>query len=346
MAAPYFYDTSANVTPVNKEHLLTDLLDAIQSVLSEGIHPYCEEDPLGLKRFDVSRSSLGYVRQTETITCVSVRIVANRDSIYRTNAERDEAKADLEHIAEDVAKRYESRSFVACNTSWPSADKVLHAATNANQVCSVHVFPFEVCFFKTPYYSSPEPTEKIMWDAFCRARARSSKKSEKRELRPDDWGKEFPYGKYTYKILGPSVSQNISDGENHIDLLRTEGYRAMKHRCWIKRQDLERALYEMEYEDKSELAIEKGHAEEAEFYRNKRFIQPKLDASGIDVVYREVFSLQGKTQNHDFRLVGFVKKARKYQFLAECIDETGEYAGKRCKLPYNAVVEAIKVNRG
>lgn len=124
MAAPYFYDTSANVTPANKEHLLTDLLDAIQSVLSEGIHPYCEEDPLGLNRFDVSRSSLGYVRQTETITCVSVRIVANRDSIYRTNAERDEAKADLEHIAEDVAKRYESRSFVACNTSWPSADKM------------------------------------------------------------------------------------------------------------------------------------------------------------------------------------------------------------------------------
>lgn len=41
MAAPYFYDTSANVTPANKEHLLKDLLDAIQSVLSEGIHPYC-----------------------------------------------------------------------------------------------------------------------------------------------------------------------------------------------------------------------------------------------------------------------------------------------------------------
>ena len=79
MAAPYFYDTSANATPTNKEHLLTDLLDEIQSVLSEGIHPYCEEDPLGLKRFNVSRSSLGYVRQTETITCVSVRIVANRD---------------------------------------------------------------------------------------------------------------------------------------------------------------------------------------------------------------------------------------------------------------------------
>lgn len=149
MAAPYFYDTSANVTPANKEHLLTDLLDAIQSVLSEGIHPYCEEDPLGLKRFDVSRSSLGYVRQTETITCVSVRIVANRDSIYRTNAERDEAKADLERIAEDVAKRYESRSFVACNTSWAGADRLLHVTTKANQVCSVHVFPFEVCFFKT-----------------------------------------------------------------------------------------------------------------------------------------------------------------------------------------------------
>ena len=47
MAAPYFYDTSANATPTNKEHLLTDLLDEIQSVLSEGIHPYCEEDPLG-----------------------------------------------------------------------------------------------------------------------------------------------------------------------------------------------------------------------------------------------------------------------------------------------------------
>lgn len=346
MAASCSYDTSANASPTNKEHLLTDLLDEIQNVLEEGLHTYCEEDPLGLKRHDISRSSLGYVRQTETITCVSVRIVANRDSIYRTESERNEAKADLERIAETVANRYESRSFVACNTSRSTVDMVLHATTNTNQVCSIPVFPFEVCFFKTPYYSSPEPTEKIMWDAFCRARAGSSKKSEKRELRPDDYGKEFPYGKYTYKILGPSVSQNISDGDNHIDLLRTKGYRAMKHRCWIKRQDLEQALYEMEYEDKSELAIEKSHAEEAEFYRNKRFIQPKLDASGIDVVYREVFSLQGKTQNHDFRLVGFVKKARKYPFRAECIDETGEYAGKRCKLPYNAVVEAIKANRG
>lgn len=346
MSAPYFYDTSANATPTNKEQLLTALLDEIQSVLSEGIHPYCEEDPLGLKRFDVSRSSLGYVRQTETITCVSVRIVANRDSIYRTNAERDEAKEDLERIAEDIAKRYGSRSIVVCNTSWSCADRLLHTTTNKNQVCPVHVFPFDVCFFTTPYFNSEEPTEKIMWDAFCRARTGAFKKSEKRELRPDDWGKEFPYGKYTYKILGPSVSQNVTDGEKYIDVLRTKGYRAMKFRGRIKREELERALYEMEYEDKSELAIEKSHAEEAEFYRSKRFIQPKLNASGIDVVYREVFSLKGKTQNHDFRLVGFIKKARKYPFLAECIDETGEYAGKRLKLSYNTVVEAIKLNRG
>lgn len=33
------------------------------------------------------------------------------------------------------------------------------------------------------------------------------------------------------------------------------------------------------------------------------------------------------------------------EFLAECIDETGEYAGKRCRLSYNAVIEAIKLNR-
>ena len=103
MVAPYFYDTSANATPTNKEHLLTDLLDEIQNTLEEGLHTYCEEDPLGLKRHDISRSSLGYVRQTETITCVSVRIVANRDSIYRTEIERNEAKADLERIAETVA---------------------------------------------------------------------------------------------------------------------------------------------------------------------------------------------------------------------------------------------------
>lgn len=345
MAASCSYDTSANASPTNKEHLLTDLLDEIQNTLEEGLHTYCEEDPLGLKRHDISRSSLGYVRQTETITCVSVRIVANRDSIYRTEIERNEAKADLELIAETVANRYESRSFVACNTSRSTVDMVLHATTNTNQVCSIPVFPFEVCFFKTPYYSSPEPTEKIMWDAFCRARARSSKKSEKRELRPDDWGKEFPYGKYTYKILGPSVSQNATDGENYIDVLRTSGYRALKFSGRIKRQELERALYEMEYEDKSELAIEKSHAEESEFYRNKCFIQQKLVASGIDVVYREVFSIRIKTQPHEFQLVGVIKKARKYPFLAECIDETGEYAGKRCRLSYNAVIEAIKLNR-
>ena len=252
---------------------------------------------------------------------------------------------DLERIAETVANRYESRSFVSCNTSCSTVDMVLHATTNTNQVCSIPVFPFEVCFFKTPYYNSPEPTEKIMWDAFCRARARSSKKPEKRELRPDDWGKEFPYGKYTYKILGPSVSQNATDGENYIDVLRTSGYRALKFSGRIKRQELERALYEMEYEDKSELAIEKSHAEESEFYRNKRFIQQKLVASGIDVVYREVFSIRIKTQPHEFQLVGVIKKARKYPFLAECIDETGEYAGKRCRLSYNAVIEPIKLNR-
>lgn len=251
----------------------------------------------------------------------------------------------MERIAETVANRYESRSFVSCNTSCSTVDMVLHATTNTNQVCSIPVFPFEVCFFKTPYYNSPEPTEKIMWDAFCRARARSSKKPEKRELRPDDWGKEFPYGKYTYKILGPSVSQNATDGENYIDVLRTSGYRALKFSGRIKRQELERALYEMEYEDKSELAIEKSHAEESEFYRNKRFIQQKLVASGIDVVYREVFSIRIKTQPHEFQLVGVIKKARKYPFLAECIDETGEYAGKRCRLSYNAVIEAIKLNR-
>lgn len=48
--------------------MLTDLLDEIQNVLEEGLHTYCEEDPLGLKRHDISRSSLGYVRQTETIS--------------------------------------------------------------------------------------------------------------------------------------------------------------------------------------------------------------------------------------------------------------------------------------
>ena len=58
MAAPYFYDTSANATPTNKEHLLTDLLDEIQNTLEEGLHTYCEEDPLGLKRHDISRECL------------------------------------------------------------------------------------------------------------------------------------------------------------------------------------------------------------------------------------------------------------------------------------------------
>ena len=63
MAASCSYDTSANASPTNKEHLLTDLLDEIQNILEEGLHTYCEEDPLGLKRHDISRSSLGYVRQ-------------------------------------------------------------------------------------------------------------------------------------------------------------------------------------------------------------------------------------------------------------------------------------------
>lgn len=160
MAAPYFYDTSANATPTNKEHLLTDLLDEIQNTLEEGLHTYCEEDPLGLKRHDISRSSLGYVRQTETITCVSVRIVANRDSIYRTEIERNEAKADLELIAETVANRYESRSFVACNTLRSTVDMVLHATTNTNQVCSIPVFPFEVCFSRRPTTVRRNPPRK------------------------------------------------------------------------------------------------------------------------------------------------------------------------------------------
>lgn len=60
MAASCSYDTSANASPTNKEHLLTDLLDEIQNTLEEGLHTYCEEDPLGLKRHDISRSSLGY----------------------------------------------------------------------------------------------------------------------------------------------------------------------------------------------------------------------------------------------------------------------------------------------
>lgn len=44
MAASCSYDTSANASPTNKEHLLTDLLDEIQNVLEEGLHTYCEED--------------------------------------------------------------------------------------------------------------------------------------------------------------------------------------------------------------------------------------------------------------------------------------------------------------
>ena len=35
MAASCSYDTSANASPTNKEHLLTDLLDEIQNILEE-----------------------------------------------------------------------------------------------------------------------------------------------------------------------------------------------------------------------------------------------------------------------------------------------------------------------
>lgn len=101
------------------------------------------------------------------------------------------------------------------------------------------------------------------------------------------------------------------------------------------------SAFSQEYEDKDALALEKERDEEAAFYRNKPRIQYWLTGRGIDIAYREVFSLD----DHDYIIIGIQPNARTYPIVVRCVDEDGPLSGKVIRLPIDETLSAIAEDR-
>ena len=155
-------------------------------------------------------------------------------------------------------------------------------------------------------------------------------------MKPSDFGIVFKMGRYEYELAAAHkyrpekyvVGRRIGNGSDHKEVR-------------ILREKMSEILYEQEYEDKDALALEKERDEEAAFYRNKPRIQYWLTGRGIDIAYREVFSLD----DHDYIIIGIQPNARTYPIVVRCVDEDGPLSGKVIRLPIDETLSAIAEDR-
>ena len=99
---------------------------------------------------------------------------------------------------------------------------------------------------------------------------------------------------------------------------------------------VEHALYLAEMQN-----VSVSRDAETAFYENKKHIQALLDRVGVDVMYREMFELDGFT----YALVGIIPTKAKNIFGAVCVDESGETFDDVLFFSFGDVIEAIRAER-
>lgn len=319
-------DTSENVVMPNPDDVINDIFDAVLNG-DIGTRDYCAKDPFGTKRYKTTPKERSFLCQNRTVTLAVFHIVIA--AAYEFSPEdRKTMFDDVSDVANAVAAKYGARVLVN-ERQWLTKN----AVNESNQNVVTVVVPFEIQLFHTPYsFDKTISDEKIIWDAYCRRVNVTQNVHYGRRLFPSDFGKEYKHARKTCQIAGV----DLKNPERRVSVVRYS-QNSKPEATTVDRVELGRILYVNETEDLVALAAEKTAEEARLFNADKKLLRMRLDASGIDVTYREVFSLGGS----DYMLTGIQPRAKRYTFSALCLDETGPRAGKTVKFTYDEVIDEI-----
>lgn len=323
-------DTSENVVMPNPDDVINDIFDAVLNG-DIGTRDYCAKDPFGTKLYKTTPKERSFLCQNRTVTLAVFHIVIAASYEFSPE-DRKMMFDDVNNMAKAVAVKYGARSLVN-ERYWLTKN----AVDESNQNVVTVVVPFEIQFFHTPYsFDKTISDEKIIWDAYCRRVNVTQSVQNGRRLFPSDFGKEYKHARKTYQIVGV----DLKNPERRVSVVRYSR-NSNPDATTVGRGELGRILYVNEAEDFDALAAEKAAEEVRLFNTNKKLLRMRLDASGIDVMHREIFSLGGS----DYMLTGIQPRARRYTFSALCLDETGPRAGKTVKFTYDEVINEIFAER-
>lgn len=311
------------------------LLDSVEEALKD--KEYCCKDPFGTGRFNVKRQDSARIKKVgSNAVVVLIRVVL--DKSYCSQVCRELILRDVLPCIQHVASQFGTRSVVLPRDTARVTERQLPQASGFAGKTVGLADEFECRFYRTSHYDDESiPTEKFEWDAFCACLADLQQNvPTKRKLKPSDFGIVFKMGRYEYELAAADkyspekyvVGRRIGNGSDRKEVR-------------ILREKMSEILYEQEYEDKDALALEKERDEEAAFYRNKSHIQHWLTWRGIDIAYREFFSVV----DHDYIIIGIQPNARTYPIVVRCVDEDGPLSGKVIRLPLEETLSAIVEDR-
>ena len=353
------------------ENIRDTIIDAVQKAFIN--EPDCEGDPFGVKRLGIDPTT--FCRTTETYisygsdfpdALADIKVSDDDECFYLTHysvnillleklsllLEKlsqmgapqptfiDELQEKLERAVKVAAEQWSARCFV----------KGIEKRRFSLNGAAFPLFHFDFTFAHSTYFDNPEiPDEKIFWDAYCRKamvdRRVSKEVLPKHELCAADFGREFPLkpGNARSPVVR-ILSINHEKPNSSVVLEYVKGKKAGK-KVDVRKKDIELALYEYDFEDKTTLAVLKNKDEETLFYKNKKILGERMYDSWttskqgnkaywsemsdtwkeLKVTYREVFDAYGTS----FMLTEIFPNARTNIFAAVCCDADSPEYGHR-----------------
>lgn len=349
------------------ENIRDTIIDVVQKAFSN--EPDCDGDPFGVKRLGIDPTT--FCRASETYmsygsdfpdALADIKVSDDDECFYLTHysvnillleklsllLEKlsqmgapqptfiDELQEKLERAVKVAAEQWSARCFVK------GREKRRFSLNGA----AFPLFHFDFTFAHSTYFDNPEiPDEKIFWDAYCRKamvdRRVSKEVLPKHELCAADFGREFPLkpGNARSPVVR-ILSINHEKPNSSVVLEYVKGKNAGK-KVDVRAKDIELALYEDDFEDKTVLTVLKAKDEEALFYKNKISLTKRMVHSWqtsmsswtemieawkeLDVTYREIFDTLGTS----FVLTEIFPNARTNIFGAVCCDADSPEYGHR-----------------
>ena len=358
------------------ENIRDTIIDAVQKEFSN--EPDCEGDPFGEKRWGIDPTTL--CRASETYTSygsdfpdalADIKISDDDECFYLTHyavnillheklspmrylqgSFMNELQGKLERAIKVAAAQWSARCFAKTKEAYQVSvnGSKLNFGLPKNAETKLPCFHFAFTFAHSTYSDNAEvPDEKIFWDAYCRKamvdRRIQKEAIPKHELCAADFGREFPLKPGNsrspiVRILGI----NHENPNSSVVLEYVKGKNAGK-KVDARAKDIELAIYEYNFEDKTTLAVMKAKDEETLFYENKRRLAERMFLScrtgnqsnmaswseridtwkDLKVTYREVFDAYGTS----FMLTEIFPNARTNIFGAVCCDADSPEYGHR-----------------
>lgn len=328
-------DTAYGAEQIDSDLLLTDIRTGLEYALRN--KTYCGQDPFGKRRYGADAGDMCYVFGKEhNILKLVINIAL--DGGYGINPlPRDVAAAILRDVSaaiKPIANKHSARAIIK---KQPFCSAAMGARSGALfQSAALYGY-----IISTPYAKDTGiPDEKIIWDAnrdiWCKrcgqirdTRFAAGQKTDY-TIQPSDFGKVFLLGGSLYRIIGM--------GENSMDEVLVQGVDGQDKgdTVEISLPLVEHALYLAEMQN-----VSVSRDVETAFYENKKHIQALLDRVGVDVMYREMFELDGFT----YALVGIIPTKVKDIFGAVRVDESGETFDDVLFFSFGDVIEAIRSER-